>query len=256
MDPSFIQEELMEVTMADKRTKKRAIGMAFCACVVLAFALAALAPAGWSIPRNAEKEPYDDGGYLYTGALRGGKFNGHGKIVYDNGEAYEGGFAAGQFEGNGIFTSNAGWRFEGKFHEGILLSGVFKDESGTVKVDQHISHYVRPAQWSYTGPLGQNGQYGVGKFVFFDGAVYQGGFADGLANGNGSYTDAAGRLVYQGAWMNGRFEGKGTYHAPDGSFLYEGAFGGGKFNGEGTLTKKDGTALSGTWKNGWRVKKP
>jgi len=228
---------------------------ALCAVAVAACAVYALLPAQIGIPRRAQAQPYDDGGFAYTGLLRGGKFDGHGVIDYADGGRYEGEFKEGRFEGRGVFTSAAGWRFEGSFSGGAPAEGVFYADIGEIAANQEIPSYALAGGWAYAGALGSKGQRGEGEFTFADGAAYKGGFAGGLAEGEGVYTDGNGLAVYSGQWKGGLFEGRGIYAAPDGAYTYEGGFKAGKFDGEGTLTQKDGTVMAGEWKGGLRVKK-
>ena len=238
-----------------KRSSVRIFLAALCAVAIVSLAVYALLPAGAGFPRRAQNEPYDNGGFAYTGILRAGKFDGQGVIGYADGDRYEGGFKEGRFESRGVFTSAAGWRFEGRFSGGAPVDGVFYTDKGDIAANQEISAYALAGGWSYAGALGSKGQRGEGEFTFADGAAYKGGFAGGLAEGSGVYMDENGLAVYSGEWKGGLFEGKGIYAAPDGSYTYDGEFKGGKFDGQGTLTRKDGTVMTGTWKGGWRVKK-
>ena len=219
---------------------------------MLCFAVFALAPSTTWFGRKVIDLPYDDGGFLYTGTLKAGKFNGRGKIFFAGGGGYEGEFLEGRFQGFGIFSGDD-WRFEGIFNNGVPQRGTLHTKAGKVTVEP--GGLALEGQWDYTGTAGPNGQRGQGEFTFADGAVYKGGFRGGLAEGQGTYYDADGRKRYEGGWSAGLYEGEGSYAAPDGSFAYQGGFRGGKFEGKGTVTAKDGKTTAGTWNSGWRVKK-
>lgn len=234
------------------RRRRGALIAAFFVGVIAALALYALLP-GEGVPRQAAGAVYDEGGFSYTGTLRGGKFSGQGRLDFAGGGRYEGSFAAGRFEGQGAFTSADGWVFEGRFSEGKPVRGVLHMEDGDIEADAESGIYAVKDGWRYMGLLGTKGPRGQGEFIFADGAVYRGEFLNGKPHGQGGYTDASGTVVYTGWWHDGKFEGEGEYQAPDGSFSYKGSFRAGKFSGPGTLTKADGTVLSGAWKAGWRT---
>jgi len=238
----------------EQRRKQRGVFLAaLCVCAVAALALFALLP-GEGFPSRVENELYDDTAFAYTGTLRGGRFSGQGRIEFAEGGWYEGGFSNGRFEGRGTFSSVDGWTFEGTFSEGKPLRGVFHTDEGDIKADAESGIYAAEGAWRYLGLLGVNGPRGRGEFTFADGAVYSGGFQNGLPGGEGTYTDAAGVPVYIGHWQGGLFDGEGEYRAADGSFAYKGSFRAGKFDGPGALSRRDGTVLTGIWQAGWRVK--
>jgi len=235
--------------MASNRLKF--ITSAAAALALLCFAVFALAPSTAWLGRTVIDQPYDDDSYLYTGTLKSGKFYGYGKIAFADGTRYEGGFFDGRFHGVGFFYSDE-WSFEGVFEHGEPVRGVLRGEEEIV-FDENS--YALAERWSYIGALGSKGQRGKGVFFFEDGAIYEGECADGLAQGQGMYTDGGGHVLYVGAWQAGLYEGEGEYNAPDGSFNYKGSFRAGKFEGMGTVTTREGELISGTWKSGWRVKK-
>lgn len=233
----------------EKRRSRRSI---FFGCLCALLALFALAPSTAWPGRAVENAPYDDGGYFYTGALHAGKFNGYGTVAFPDGARYEGGFYEGAFQGAGIFRCGD-WFFDGIFENGEPIEGVL--HAGEKEIDFRANRFELAKHWRYAGVLGAKGQRGRGLFIFADGAKYEGECADGLAQGQGTYTDKDGNRLYTGAWRAGSYEGEGAYTAPDGSFTYKGSFRAGKFEGKGTVTTKEGKIVAGMWKSGWRVAK-
>jgi hypothetical protein len=102
--------------------------------------------------------------------------------------------------------------------------------------------------WLFGGSFNERGQTGSGTFVFADSSVYAGGFLDGLADGDGTFTDPSGRVVYRGGFREGLFDGQGTYWSADG-WSYDGGFSMGLFHGEGAATI-DGETIRGAWEMG------
>ena len=93
-----------------------------------------------------------------------------------------------------------------------------------------------------------SGNYG--RFVYPDGAVYEGGFAVAAAGGarvkqgQGGFSDA--HSSYTGAWDADRMHGKGSYVGASGA-TYEGDFVDNKFHGQGLYRWADGAEYRGSW---------
>ena len=166
--------------------------------------------------------------HKYTGMLADGKFSGSGKLVFSDNSRYEGEFRDGRFHGKGIFFSPDGWRYAGVFAEGKMTEkGSFYGKGGDVLTQnsEGIFDYSSAENWRYTGSLNEWGQTGKSQFVFPNGAVYEGMFA------------------------RGRADGQGVFQSPDG-WLYEGSFQKGLFDGEGTLKEENGQTITGSWMKG------
>jgi hypothetical protein len=206
--------------------------------------------------RYVSEKEYEGDGFAFTGMLKNGKFDGGGKVFYQNGDSYEGAFKEGRFNGNGIYTSNENWRFEGIFENGDIRSGDFYYKNG------QTASYERSAQseiltssagWKYEGEFGNGGQNGAGSFIYPDGSAYYGGFINGFADGETcEYSAPDGALIYEGGFKNGLFDGAGIYHSPKG-WKYEGGFKAGLFDGEGVITDNNKT-VKGVWEKGKQVK--
>jgi hypothetical protein len=205
--------------------------------------------------KAVERKEYTSEGFVYTGTLFDGKFDGEGELTFSNGDTYKGGFSDGRMDGPGTYRAASGWRYEGVFLQGEMTElGVLYAENGDVlRREEDIFAFVSAQGWAYAGGLDERGQTGKGKFVFPDGSVYEGDFLRGLADGQGSYTAPNGESVYTGGFRAGLFEGRGIYMNPEG-WRYEGGFSGGAFDGEGRITEKDGTTVSGTWEKGALIK--
>ncbi|MDR0532250.1 MAG: hypothetical protein LBG83_09355 [Oscillospiraceae bacterium] len=259
--PPRAMPQYYDYTKKSRRPRRLpVVGWAVCAAALISFAVFSLAPSTAWFGRKVIDKPYDDGGYTYTGTLHAGKFSGGGKVSFSDGSHYEGDFLDGSFQGQGKFTGTDGWSYEGLFENGRPTTGILYTKQGELNVDfsrgEIALHNAEALKlWKYSGGLSARGQRGSGVFTFPDGAKYAGEFANGFAEGQGTYTDGDGKALYTGGWATGLYSGEGKYAAPDGSFRYEGQFANGQFNGEGTVTTKEGKTIAGTWKNGKRVKK-
>jgi len=156
-------------------------------------------------------------GARYYGALRNGRFEGHGRLEWDNGTAYEGGFREGVFAGRGRLRSSDGRSYSGEFARGQFD--------------------------------------GRGRFEAPSGEIYEGDFVNGEFTGRGNYSRPDGAR-YRGEFVKWRLNGQGRFIDPAGN-IYEGQFKDGAFEGQGTLTyaaaRSDGRAeVRGLWHD-WRL---
>jgi hypothetical protein len=125
---------------------------------------------------------------------------------------------------------------------------------------------------TYTGQVKENIRTGVGIFLFMSGeeyhgswlndlpsgygllrlvenTVYEGEFAEGLFNGDGTYKSPSGS--YEGTWKNGLQDGAGKEII--GKYEYNGGFSDGKKHGLG-IACVDNLIFEGKWRNGDFVK--
>jgi hypothetical protein len=99
----------------------------------------------------------------------------------------------------------------------------------------------------YVGEKNAAGEMeGRGKYVFADGAVYEGEFKADQKEGRGIFRYANGN-VYEGEWKADKKEGRGKYVFADGS-VYEGEFKAGKKEGQGTFLYACGNIEVGFYK--------
>lgn len=198
---------------------------------------------------------YVSGGFVFTGRLKSGHFNGSGKIDFQDGGIFEGMFQNGRFEGEAVYRENKdNWYFRGIFENGRAGEGTFYLDGGfkIVSVSDFESGVCTGPNWRYYGAFNERGQTGEGSFIFEDGSLYSGGFLNGLANGEGKYIDSAGNTIYEGDFKNGVFDGLGIYYWPDGCF-YKGGFSNGVFDGEGEVKDAGGLIVSGIWEKGVQI---
>ena len=98
-------------------------------------------------------------GARYYGTLRKGKFEGHGRLEWDNGTQYEGGFQDGMFSGRGRLRASDGRSYNGEFARGQF------DGRG---------RFEAPSGETYEGDF-VNGEFtGRGNYSRPDGARYRG----------------------------------------------------------------------------------
>ena len=156
-------------------------------------------------------------GARYYGTLKNGKFEGHGKLEWDNGTVYEGNFQNGVFSGRGRLRAADGRSYSGDFARGAFD--------------------------------------GRGRFEAPSGEIYEGDFVAGEFTGRGTYSRPDGAR-YRGEFVKWRLNGQGRFIDPAGN-IYEGEFKDGAFEGQGTLTyakaRADGRAeVKGRWHE-WRL---
>ena len=206
-----------------------------------------------------ENQEYPTGKFTYSGEMKLGHFNGKGTIDFHNGDRLVGDFIDGRLDGEGVFYfSNEQygiWLFAGVFEDGIIESGIFHLVNGeTIEYKPGTSSNVLIGDnWQYDGLFSMNGQSGTGVFTFYDGSAYTGGFANGLADGKGTYTDSSGSIIYAGEFKEGLFDGHGSYYCSDG-WSYEGSFKGGLFDGEGAIIT-DTATICGIWAEGVQIER-
>ena len=163
-------------------------------------------------------------GARYYGSLRNGKFEGHGKLEWDNGTLYEGNFQNGVFSGRGRLRAADGRSYAGEFARGQFEGrGRFEAPSGEIYEGDFVSGeftgrgtYSRPDGARYRGEFVKWRLHGEGRFVDPAGNIYEGQFKDGAFEGQGT-------LTYAKARPDGRAEVRGKWHEwrlvddPDGS---------------------------------------
>jgi hypothetical protein len=197
-----------------------------------------------------------DGGRYY-GPMVDGKFQGKGRLEWDNGDVYEGEFADGRYSGKGRAKYAGLGDYDGEFRDGRahgkgrfrLLSGdVYTGEfreglySGKGRMDYNNGSW-------YEGDFERGELHGKGHFFEKKGSEYKGGFDNGRYSGEGESTLADGAR-YRGSFANGYWNGKGRFENAARE-VYEGDFKDGEFTGKGTFKRADGTRFEGEFLN-WR----
>ena len=89
----------------------------------------------------------------------------------------------------------------------------------------------------------QNSYIGSVKLTYSNGTVYEGGYRNGLFNGEGTliFPDCS---KYDGNFVNGAIEGKGEYTTSNGD-IYEGQFADNEYCGHGKYTYVNGNTIEG-----------
>lgn len=136
-------------------------------------------------------------------------------------------------------------------------------------IDESVEKTITEKNGTYTGQRINGKKQGNGKYVWNNGAIYDGEFSDNNINGKGKLTipdkgtyegnfingkkDGQGTItfsngdIYTGEWKEDKMSGQGQYTFANGD-TYEGSFLENKFNGQGTYTKGE-NKYTGTWEN-------
>ncbi|MEZ5042693.1 MAG: caspase family protein [Saprospiraceae bacterium] len=167
---------------------------------------------------------------IQSGCLKGDCSNGNGVFAYPDGSKYEGYFVLNKPEGKGTFFYPNGDKYKGEFRQGYrhgkgsLQHAQGKITEGLWKEGEFIGG-DKNATNNSIGCVEGDCQNGYGKYVYRDGAKYEGTFKNGFPHGRGV-------VIYQ----NGE--------------RYEGEMANAAFSGFGTLFMQDGLKASGYWKDG------
>jgi len=227
---------------------------ALAAAFVCLSACYALGVFGGGEARPADARVYTADGFIYSGELRSGYFDGNGVIGFDNGDSYAGGFADGRIAGKGVFIADGGqggsWRLDCVFAGESVSEGTFyfADGEAVTYGRSGSDETFTGTDWGFSGAYNADSNRGTGAFTLKDGSVYTGGFLRGMADGEGIYTDPSGKVIYAGGFENGAFHGRGSFYG-SGGWIYEGGLRDGLFDGEGAVTDGNGT-VRGVWERG------
>ena len=207
---------------------------------------------------HVENHLYESGEFIFKGQLINGQFDGEGSLDFSDDSNYRGNFTDGRFDGNGEYlhvdkSTGTSWIFDGEFQEGSATAGTFYMRNGKAKLfeQDNNSSRITDISWEFVGRLPNSSQPVNGVFTFSDGTVYDGGFLNGLADGEGELRDAGDNLIYSGSFVTGLFHGQGTYYSSEG-WVYQGGFENGTFHGDGEYREGD-TVIRGVWENGFQV---
>lgn len=102
--------------MVDKlKIHARLIGEIVTVTVIVIFAMVSLLPTAslFGTPK------INDGDLTYHGQIKNHKYDGKGKLTFQNADYYVGDFKDGRFANQGKFVSHDGWEFQGKFRHGV-----------------------------------------------------------------------------------------------------------------------------------------
>lgn len=221
---------------------------------LVALAMSLASPVRAAAPEPRPNAQTADGG-SYFGPLKGGKFSGKGRIVWNNGASYGGDFIDGLMSGQGVMRIANGDAYDGQFRQGLMEGlGRLQKRDGSVYAGdfkQNLYHGRGRMEWAngdvYQGEF-ENGEYhGLGTLSYKDGRKYRGDFAKGKYSGDGRLDVPSGES-FEGQFAEGEFSGKGTYTRPDGAF-HQGQFVNWRSNGPGIYTDQQGNVFEGVFAN-------
>ena len=133
--------------------------------------------------------------YNYTGEFLENKFDGKGKIIYEEHDLYnyyEGDFSEGYMHGSGNLIYKDGSCYKGNFDKNNFKgNGVFIFADGR----------------KYNGTWKKNKMDGTGVFTWKDGTKYKGQYKNNFREGNGVYSFGAN--LYDGTWVDNLPHGQG-----------------------------------------------
>jgi hypothetical protein len=196
-------------------------------------------------------------GDVYTGGLKDGLRDGNGVMSTPNGDRYEGMWRRGGMFGEGVAAFASGARWTGTFDNSKLVKGSHVDAKGAVTEVESMPRLNRLT--------------GQGMETTVTGDRYEGGFVNGLRDGQGTIVRTDGtriegnfskdvlisgtRVRPEGFRYEGSFDsnmspnGSGVLITPNGS-RYEGQFSKGTYEGKGIYRNVNGRVLDGDWIDG------
>ena len=192
---------------------------------------------------------------IYEGEFSNLKYNGRGKLTYDNGSIYEGDFQNGIREGSGSLLWTDGTKYWGNFkrgeiegegefiwNNGYYYKGEIKNGMFNGKGQLKATNGSR-----YTGEFLNGNYHGKGKFIW--GNTGSNNKAKGnLPNNNKQKNNNKYQESYTGKYEKGKKQGKGQYQFENGD-LFVGNFDNNEANGKGEYETKT-EIINGIWNNG------
>lgn len=171
-------------------------------------------------------------GSIYSGSFVENKKEGKGRMTRSNGDVHEGIWVDDHLHGRGYITYTSGEKTMVTWNFGQLIGAATSQANNTVLASSESSPAIdNPSKPpSFTNCNNVNCGNGQGRYTYRDGSYYDGGFVDGLPQGEGVCNYANGDR-YEGGWKN---------NAPD---------------GEGVMYFASGTVYAALWKAGYPVKK-
>ena len=176
-----------------------------------------------------------ENGDKYEGNWKNNKFNGKGKYFVKNGNYLDGEFKNGFFDGPGKqYNAGDSTSIIGNWEKGNLLNGSVQIFKGELKI--------------FDGKFLDGKKDGFGKYIFPEGAIYEGYWKNDNFNGKG-------KLIfnnderYEGDWIDGKREGYGKSYYHNGEH-YEGDWKSDLFEGKGVYYLNNGNKMDGIWNKG------
>lgn len=175
---------------------------------------------------------------LQTGCISGDCYGGYGAFAYGDGSLYQGNFQQGRPHGRGTFFYNNNDQYTGEIQNGQPhgRGKLFKSDgqvvSGLWIGGEYIQSPNRTSVPPRTGCVEGNCRNGRGKYIYSNGAIYEGDFQNNLPHGFGTVTYADGDR-YVGQMARATFNGQGALYRRDGQ-VYQGLWRDGKYIGKAT----------------------
>ncbi|XP_058006070.1 phosphatidylinositol 4-phosphate 5-kinase 1 isoform X2 [Hevea brasiliensis] len=110
-----------------------------------------------------------------------------------------------------------------------------------------VSERILPNGDIYTGTLSGSVPHGKGKYLWYDGCMYEGEWKRGKACGNGKFSWPSG-ATYEGQFKDGRMDGHGTFIGLDGD-TYKGQWLSDRKHGFGEKRYANGDVYQGWWRS-------
>jgi hypothetical protein len=188
---------------------------------------------GWS------EDEYHEHGVLklvdlgeYNGRFEFGKKHGLGRFTFNDGSEYIGEWADDFAQGEGHFVFSN--------RKALVILQVMSLEDASV-FQSSGERYFLDYGGVYDGDFAEGAMNGQGTVVCGDGTIFKGEWADGLPHGHGTITYPGGG-EYIGEFYAGLRDGIGTMTYED-ARLYRGSWEGGKRHGHGVLFSAEGDVL-------------
>lgn len=199
-------------------------------------------------------------GARYTGQWMGKERHGEGVQVWPDGASYSGEWGNNTAEGVGLFTHADGDTYCGQWRSGVA-DGIGRynhwHDNGEISYvgcwSRDLQHGRGVETWEtqgcrFEGQFDSGQKHGYGRYVWRDGACYEGVWKRNCMCGAGYWEGADGRR-FCGQWRNGMIHGLGLYGWPDGR-SYTGKYISDRKSGYGVFEWPDGRKYEGFWEDG------
>lgn len=195
-------------------------------------------------------------GHLYEGDWKDGQMHGHGTMFWPDGSKYVGEWVTGKKHGAGNYTKgtycyDGNWKNDLKegegcetYPDGSQIFGFW--ENGALYKGKLVRYNL-----VYDGYWKDNYYEGHGVLTYTDGTSYDCEWKHGLQHGkHGKMTFGDGLEWYEGGWVNGLYEGNGVWFSEKEGYMYQGKWLKGQKNGEGRYTSLlEDVVFEGQWEN-------
>lgn len=185
--------------------------------------------------RNGSGELRYADGNRYRGAWKNGFASGKGTLTFANGEKYSGSFSRGKMHGKGTFFSRDGSIYRGDWSDNQRHGhGQIVSSAGSKRMVEYIKGQEKSSSQEIRNEVIASNEYVINepkkyeeeelkdctmkycdglkaKYIYVNGAVYEGWFKNGEPNGVGVCRYPNGD-VYQGEW---------AYHGPHGEGVFK-----------------------------------